>query len=394
VHSIALAIALALRTAGLQCGGIGLPGEHMKITNVSAVRLSRELARPQRNAQGGRSERVFNFVLVETDVGITGVGDAFGDDSIMQAIIERRVGPMVIGLDPTDIPTLWHKLFASRAFWEIGGSVLCAISAVEVACHDIWGKAEGVPVSTLLGGAKRDRVQAYASDLHWEEAPRMAETAARYVELGYTHVKTHVGAAGEFDNDVERLRQVRAAIGPEVGFMVDINTAFDRTEALRFGQAIQDISPFWYEEPLSPLDHEGHAMLREQLGIRIATGENLYTTHGFTPLFAAGGCDYAMPDILRCGGIRQTQLICESALSAGVVPTPHNYSSGVGTAATLHLMAAMPETQLLEFDPTGTAIYEELFVNPLEVDSGQVQVPTGPGLGVELTAEIINRYSV
>ena len=365
----------------------------MKITKVSTVRLRRPLQRPQRNAQGGRSERVFNFVVVETDAGLTGVGDAFGDDAIMQAIIERRIGPMSLGLDPTDIPALWQKLFTSRAFWEIGGSVLCAISAVEVACHDIWGKAEGVPVSTLLGGAKRDRVAAYASDLHWEEAPRMAETAARYAELGYTHMKTHVGARGEFDNDVERLRQVRAAIGPDLGFMVDINTAFDRAQALRFGQAIQDINPFWYEEPLSPLDHEGHAMLRDELGLKIATGENLYTTHGFAPLFAAGGCDYAMPDILRCGGIAQTKLICEAAIDAGVVPSPHNYSSGVGTAATLHLMAAMPGTQLLEFDPTATGIYEELFVEPLEVEAGQVKVPSVAGLGVALTAEIIDRYS-
>ncbi|MEM7251269.1 MAG: mandelate racemase/muconate lactonizing enzyme family protein [Pseudomonadota bacterium] len=364
----------------------------MKITRVSTVRLRRPLERPQRNAQGGRAERIFNFVVVETDAGIRGIGDAFGDDALMATIIERRVGPMAIGLDPTDIAQLWQTLFASRAFWEIGGSVLCAISAVEVACHDIWGKSEGVPVSTLLGGAKRDRIRAYASDLHWEEAERMAATAAAYVADGYTHVKTHVGAPGEFDNDLERLRQVREAIGPDVGFMVDINTAFDRDMALRFGEAIKEIDPFWYEEPLSPLDHEGHAMLKQQLGITIATGENLYTTHGFEPLFAARGCDFAMPDILRCGGIEQTRSICEGATGAGIVPSPHNYSSGVGTAATLHLMAAMPATDLLEFDPTGTAIYDELFVDGLHVENGEVLVPTGPGLGVELTDAVIERY--
>jgi len=364
----------------------------MKITKVFPVRLCRKLDRPQRNAQGGRSERAFTFVVVETDVGLTGLGEAFGDDALMETIIERRIGPMAVGLDPTDIPALWQKLFASRAYWETGGSVLCAISAVEVACHDIWGKAEGVPVSTLLGGAKRAQVPAYASDLHWEEASRMAATAAGYADLGYTHMKTHVGAPGEFDADLDRLRKIRAAIGPDVGFMVDVNTVFERSQALRFGEAIREIDPFWYEEPLAPLDFDGHASLRTQLGLKIATGENLYTTHGFAPLFAAGGCDYAMPDILRCGGIAQTQAICAAALDAGAVPTPHNYSSGVGTAATLHLMAAMPETQLLEFDPTGTAIYEELFVEPLEVEAGKVRVPTVPGLGIELTRETIHRY--
>ncbi|MCP5152613.1 MAG: mandelate racemase/muconate lactonizing enzyme family protein [Ectothiorhodospiraceae bacterium] len=365
----------------------------MKITDVRVVQLARPLDRPQRNAQGGRAERVFNFVVVETDAGITGLGDAFGDEALMVAIVERRLRGMVVGLDPTDIPTLWQRVFASRAFWEIGGSFLCGISAIEVACHDIWGKAEGVPVSTLLGGARRDRIEAYASDLHWEEPERMAATAASYVERGFRYVKTHVGAAGEEARDLERIARIRAAIGPDVGFMVDINTAFDRARALEFGQAIAEFDPFWYEEPLSPLDHAGHAELRRALGMPIATGENLYTVHGFEPLLAAGGCDFAMPDILRCGGIAQTRAICEAAAAHGVVPTPHNFSSGVGTAATLHLMAAMPETRLLEYDPTGTAIADELFVEPLVVEDGHVAVPTGPGLGVRLDPVSMERWA-
>ena len=99
-----------------------------------------------------------------------------------------------------------------------------------------------------------------------------------------------------------------------------------------------------------------------------------------------------MPDFLRCGGLEQGRQICRDAAAHGVVPTPHNYSSGVGLAATLHLMAAMPETQLLEFDPTGTAIYEELFAEELVVEQGHVYVPNGPGLGVRLTDEIMERY--
>jgi L-alanine-DL-glutamate epimerase-like enolase superfamily enzyme len=130
--------------------------------------------------------------------------------------------------------------------------------------------------------------------------------------------------------------------------------------------------------------------LKERLPMPIAAGENLYTLYGFAPLF--GGCDYAMPDILRCGGIGQARLICAAAAAAGITPTPHNYSGGVGLAATLHLMAALPATRFLEYDPTGTSIYEELFVEPLAVKDGRVRVPTAPGLGVTLTDEIIARY--
>jgi L-alanine-DL-glutamate epimerase-like enolase superfamily enzyme len=311
----------------------------------------------------------------------------------MPTIIQRRLAPMAVGLDPLDVAGVWKKLFASREFWEVGGSVLCGISAIEVACWDVRGQAEGVPVCELLGGLERDRVEAYASDLHWDEPEVMAEQAAAYVRAGFRHVKTHLGAPGQRDADLARCEAVRRAIGPDVGFLIDVNTAFDRETALARGREFRHFEPFWYEEPLSPLDWQGHAWLRGQLGLAVATGENLYTTHGFEPLLEGRGCDYVMPDVLRCGGLEQTRLICLAAERHGVVCSPHNFSSGVGLAATLHLMAALPKTQLLEYDPTGTAVYEELFTEPLAVEKGTVQVPTGPGLGVRLTEALVQKYA-
>src|SRR5205823_8613719 len=271
--------------------------------------------------------------------GLTGLGDAFGDQALMPAIIERRLRPLAIGLDPCDISAVWRQLFASRAFWETGGSVLCGISAIEVACWDIRGQAEGVRVCDLLGGPKREWIDAYASELHWEEPQRMADTAARFVEQGFRCVKTHVGAPGERDRDLERVDAIRRAIGPDIGFMIDVNTAFEPQEALEFGRALVPFQPYWYEEPIAPLDAAGHAWLCQRLPLKIATGENLYLTHGFEPLWAHQGCDYAMPDILRCGGLEQTRQICLAAARHGVIASPHNYSSGGGLAATLHLMA-------------------------------------------------------
>jgi L-alanine-DL-glutamate epimerase-like enolase superfamily enzyme len=341
-----------------------------------------------------RNERRFTFVIVETDAGLTGLGDAYGDQAIVEPILERRLAGMAVGLDPLDTQAMWQKLFASREFWEIGGSALCCISAIEVACWDIRAQAEGVPLCELLGGRKRDWIEAYASDLHWEEPQVMAEVAAGYVADGFRAVKTHIGAAGERDTDLERCRAIRATIGADVGMMIDINTAFDRQMALARGREFAEFDPFWYEEPLSPLDWQGHRWLREQLPLKIATGENLYTVHGFEPLLAGAGCDYVMPDILRCGGIEQTRQICDLAVRHGIIPTPHNFSSGVGLAATLHLMAAMPETEWLEFDPTQTSIYEELFVEPLVVERGRVRVPTVAGLGVRLTPQIVDMYKL
>ena len=363
----------------------------MKITDVRAVQLTRRLDRPQRNAREGRGERRFTFVLVETDAGLTGLGDAYGDQALMPTIIERRLRPMALGLDPCDLGAVWRQLYASRAFWETAGSVLCGISAVEVACWDIRGQAEGVGVCHLLGGRRREWIEAYASDLHWEEPQRMADTAARFREQGFRCVKTHIGAPGELDRDLQRVEAVRRAIGPEVGFMIDVNTAFlEPQQALEYGQALLPFNPYWYEEPVAPPDAAGHAWLRGRLPLKIATGENLYLTQGFEPLWTHQACDYVMPDILRCGGIEQTRQICQDARRHGVVPSPHNFSSGVGLAATLHLMAALPETQWLEFDPTGTAIYEELLIEPLSVEGGRVRVPERPGLGVRLTEAVVN----
>lgn len=362
----------------------------MKITNIRTIQLTRKLSRLLRNSFDSRNQRCFTFVLVETDAGITGLGDAPGNQNLIEAIIEKHYKPRAIGLDPCDIDGLWQKLYASGSFWEIGGSFVCALSAVEVACWDIRGKVEGVPVSEVLGGAKRDWIEAYASDLHWDEPEYMADLAKSFVDDGFTCVKTHIGA--ERDRDLVRLEAIRRAIGPQIGLMIDINTAYDRRTALEEGRRQAAFDPFWYEEPIAPADYEGHAWLRNQLPIPIATGENLYTVYGFAPMLAARGCDYIMPDILRCGGIQQTRLICEAADRAGIIPTPHNFCTGVGLAATLHLMAAVPQTKLLEFDTSRTSICEELFVEPLVHKDGRVRVPTAPGLGVALTDEIIAKY--
>jgi L-alanine-DL-glutamate epimerase-like enolase superfamily enzyme len=362
----------------------------MKITDVKAIQLAKKFSRPQRIGSVTRNQRRFTFVVVTTDEGIIGVGDAFGNQALMETIVEKHLKSLALGLDPFDVEGLWKKLYEGSFFWEVGGSVVCGISAVEVACWDIQGKARGVPVSELLGGAKRNWVEAYASDLHQDDPAYMADLARSFADAGFRVVKTHIGS--EPEEDLRRVEAIRKAIGPEIGLMIDLNTGLDRQTALNRGLQYLPYAPFWLEEPISPVDFEGHAWLREWLPTPIAAGENLFTLRGFEPMLAAKGCDYLMPDILRCGGLRQAQMICQAAERHGVIATPHNFSSGVGLAATLHLMAAMPRTQLLEYDPTGTSIYEELFVEPLKVEGNRVRVPTGPGLGVKLTEEMIVRY--
>jgi L-alanine-DL-glutamate epimerase-like enolase superfamily enzyme len=184
------------------------------------------------------------------------------------------------------------------------------------------------------------------------------------------------------------VEAVRRAIGPDVGFMIDVNTVFQPQQAAEFGQALLPFDPYWFggtRRRRTPPGMPGCAAAAAE-----CHRENLYLTQGFEPLWTHRACDYVMPDILRCGGLGQTRQICLEALRHGVIPSPHNFSSGVGLAATLHLMAALPQTEWLEFDPTGTAVYEELFVEPLVLERGRVRVPTAPGLGVRLTEALFN----
>lgn len=362
----------------------------MRITDIRTVRLRRSLDRPQRTSRGERSQRRFTLVLVDTDAGITGIGDAYGDQTLMGPVIDR-LKTVAIGLDPLDVETLWKKLYERAFVWEPGGSCVCGISAVEVACWDIRGQAEKVPVAELLGGAKLSHVKAYASDLHWDTPSYMAQQARKYVDAGFDCVKTHIGAHRE--DDLRRLEAMRNAIGPHVKLMIDVNTGLEREEALERITEYVPFDPYWIEEPIMPYDVEGHGWLRKHLKVPIAVGENLYTTHGFAAMLAGNGCDYVMPDVSRSGGIRQAQLICRLAEAKHVRCSPHNFCTGVGLAATLHLMAAMPTMEWLEYDPTGTSVYEELFVEPLEIKAGFVTVPTLPGLGTRITDEILAKYA-
>ena len=329
-------------------------------------------------------------MLVSTDAGIAGLGDAHGDQSLMTCVVER-LKSVAIGLDPLDIDLLWKKLYERAFVWEPGGSCVCAISAVEMACWDIWGKAERCPVSELLGGAKRTWIKAYASDLHWDSASHMASEAKKYVDRGFEAVKTHIGA--EADEDLRRLEAIRSAIGSGTKLMIDLNTGLEREEAARRIDGYIPFAPFWVEEPIMPYDVDGHAWLRNRVSVPIAVGENLYTTHGFAAMLAGRGCDYVMPDVARSGGIRQTELVLRLAEANRVKCSPHNFSTGVRLAATLHVMAANPAMDWLEYDPTGTAICDELFVEPPVVKDGSVSVPTSPGLGVRLNDEVLRKYS-
>jgi L-alanine-DL-glutamate epimerase-like enolase superfamily enzyme len=369
----------------------------MKITDVKVIQLGVQLPKPLGLSKG----REFNFrgaalVIIDTDEGLQGIGEGYGPESfIIKTIIEQKLKPLLIGQDPLDIERLWHRMLTTTVYWDQKGQGVSAASGVDMALWDIAGKYYNVPIFKLLGGDARGngKVQAYASDLFWDTPEIMAESAREFALQGFPAVKTHLGRGRT--EDEKRVKAIKDAIGDSTELMIDINCGYNRVDALKVGKMLEKYDIYWYEEPLSPYDIAGLAYLKNKLDIPIATGENEYTKWGFKELFLKNAVDFAMPDIMRCGGITETKKICALAEAFNVICTLHNYTTGVGLAATLQVMACTSNCEWLEFDVTDYALYESLLKNPLEIDGkGMVKIPTDPGLGVELKDNLVDQYLI
>jgi len=364
------------------------------ITKVEVLLTRKNLKTTMRISRGGFTVRQHALVKVHTDSGIIGWGEGIGNASLVKSIIESYIAPAVVGMDAFNITMLRKKFLHDSVYFERKGSVLCALSGIEIACWDIKGKALGVPCYELLGGKSRDTLQAYASDVYWEQdVDAVAENARRIARLGYNIIKAHLGYVSA-DEDTPRVRAIREAIGPDIKLMIDLNAGYDLMEARR---AIKQWAPYdlaWLEEPLEPDLVSALGDLRRHSPIPIAAGENEFQIHGFKQLFEVGAIDIAMPDIGRVGGLFEAQQICSVAAAFGVCVSPHNFSSGILLAATAHLMAATPTTTWLEMDTSGNAIYLELLDQGWHFKEGSLQVSDSPGLGVSVSQEILAPYLV
>ena len=345
-------------------------------------------------SRGGFSVRNHTLVRVHTDTGITGLGEGIGNAHLVKAILKEQMCDLAIGCDPFNIEAIREKLLDSQVYFERQGSAICAASAIETACWDIKGKALGVPVHQLLGGLFHDKLKAYASDVYWEENPEMmGQRALKIVKQGFQGVKAHLGY-GSPKEDWERVKALRQAIGDNIALMIDLNAGYQAMDAYQAANLWQEANLTWLEEPLNPNYINALADLRARTRIPIACGENEFRIYGFKQLFDHKTLDVAMPDIGRVGGIMETKHICVLAEAYGIPVSPHNFSSGILLAATIHLMASTPNTQWLEMDTSGNAVYEELLTFKLQMKDGYVEVPNQPGLGVELTEKTIKKYAV
>jgi D-galactarolactone cycloisomerase len=367
----------------------------MRITDVRATILQAPIPETSRvrSGVGLKYARTSVFAEVLTDEGLTGLGTCLGNPpGALKSIIEDMIAPTLRGQDPFDTEGLWEMVYTGRIMRMTGPRSIGvgALSGVDTALWDIKGKALGVPIYKLLGGAARKKVRAYASSIYWQAPETAAQEARRYVDAGYTCVKLKVGA--DLRRDMDSVAAIRQAIGNDVDLLVDANLCYTPKLALRVVRELESQNVFWFEEPIPFDDVEGHKMLTEATSVRIATGENMYTRFGFRDLINQRAADIVQPDIGRCGGITEAKKIATLAGANGLLFVPHSFGDAVSQLSALHIIASSPEAMIMEMDITYNPLRSELSGHLLDVRDGYIELPTEPGLGVALTQEIRERY--
>lgn len=338
------------------------------------------------------------FVHIETDQGLTGVGEATGGlRTEPQVAALRELQPLVIGADPCQIAALWDRMYKGLYL-----SHDAAMAGIEIACWDILGQALGVPVWQLLGGRMRPRLRAYANG--WYRGPRepafLAEAAAAVVARGYTALKFDpFGSAyrfldpGELGRSIGLVQAVRQAVGDEVDLLIEGHDRFSVETAVDVGRALADYRPFWFETPVMSDDPAALAEVARRVPIRVVAGERQSTLAEFRALLAPGVLDVVQPEVLRCGGIGGISKVAALAEAHGAFLAPHNAQSPLTTVVNTHVGAAIPNLLIQEcFDDFLEPWSREVVRGAVNIVSGYLEVPDRPGLGIAIDEAEAGRH--
>ena len=375
--------------------------------------------RPPMSGGGVNTQREALLVFLHTDTGLVGIGEAgvAGGPSVStRTVVERELAPLVLGEDPFEVERLWRLMAVRTRQHGRRGLLMHAIAGVDIALWDLVGKAVGQPLYRLLG-AFRNRVPAYASGgffMDGKTTDDLAEECRAYREQGYRAVKIKVGrnrdlspfspmefTAGNdlctttLDEDLERVRAVRAAIGPRMGLMVDVNCCWDGETAIKMARAMEPYDVAWLEEPVPTDDVDGSAALAAATSIPIAGYETESGLAGFRTLIDRRAVDVVQVDLCWSGGITESRRIAAYAYAHHMPFAPHVFSSAVNLAASLHLAAAIPNGALFELDRNVNRLRDDLVERPfaIEVD-GCLALPEAPGLGITLNEAALAELSV
>jgi D-arabinonate dehydratase/D-galactarolactone cycloisomerase len=336
------------------------------------------------------------LVRIRTVDGLEGIGEAYGlpEPRVTATIIGKLLAPMLVGRDAGASEALWELMFGAQAgAGRTGGFYLEAISGVDLALWDLRGKAAGQPVHRLLGGPVRTTVPVYASPIPF--LPSLTESAERalsFVEQGFKAVKLKLGRG--FETDMAHAGAVAAALDGKAALQVDLNCAYDVKTAIRLGLALETLGVRWLEEPLATDDVAGLAEVRAAVRIPVVTGESEFIRYGYRDFLLHRAVDVVMPNLARAGGITEARRIAALCSAFHVDVSPHGVGSAVGLAAALQFAAATPNVPVHEYNRLPNPLRDDLAVTPFQLVDGELEVPSGPGLGVTLNEDLVAEYEV
>lgn len=375
----------------------------MKIKSIESIILTDELKESFYFSQWEYSERRICIVKITSDTGHVGYGEGYGPASLVKAGIDHLT-PYVVGQNPLETETIWSTMYRRTLDFARRGILVSAISAIDVALWDLKGKILDQPVHLLLGGKKRDAIVPYATGLYFTHggtlSDKLAEEAKEYVKLGYKAMKMKVGLCVE--EDIELVKKIREAIGPNVQLMIDANHAYNLREAVQLAQAVEQYNIGWFEEPVSPEYYEQYAELRTKTSIPIAGGECEHLRFGFQTLLQHKSVDIAQPDICASGGLTEAKRIAALASAYGVELVPHTWGTGIAISAALHFVANLEvfpgrlrtPNCFIEYDRTENGLREELTTTDMVAEDGVITISDKPGLGFVFNDDALEKYRI
>lgn len=352
----------------------------------------------------------FVFVKLTTDDGTVGWGEAYAATfrpTVIAGAIEDLADHMLVGEDPHHVERFWRRAY-SRGFTQRPDVTLQGcMSALEMACWDIIGKAAGKPIYELLGGRVHESLRTYtylyprpddSADVY-ADARAAAERAADEVARGFTAVKfdpagpyTAMGGHQPRLVDIERtvafVREIREAVGTAADLLVGTHGQFTAGGALRIAREIAPYDPLWFEEPVPPDDVAAMAQVAAQSSVPIATGERLTTKYEFARVLEARAASIIQLNLSRAGGLLEGKKIAALAEAFGAQIAPHCYNGPIGLAANIQLATCSPNFLIIESIMDNAGFHAELLTTPLEWENGRLIPSTAPGLGVELNEAV------
>ena len=351
----------------------------------------------------------WTLVRVYTDAGIVGTGEAYWGAGVPEII--ARMKPFVVGENPLDIDRLFEHLVQKMSGeGSIAGTVVTAISGIEIALHDLAGKILELPAYQLLGGKYRDSVRVYCDCHAGEEADpeSNADEAERVVEeLGYDALKFDLDVPSghekdkanrhlrnpEIEHKVDIVRTVTERLDGRADAAFDCHWAFTGGSAKRIARAIEDCDVWWLEDPVPPENHDVQREVTASTTTPIAAGENVYRKHGYRRLLEQQAVDVVAPDLPKMGGMRETRKVADMADSYYVPVAMHNVASPVGTMASAHVGAAIPNSLAVEYHSYQLDWWADL-VEESVIQEGAIEIPEQPGLGLTLDMDTVSEHMV